>query len=103
MTHTYQPVTVADRTYIPVSDVTPDGTVEEKFIWAYIVPNQDTWLELSINGGKVHWCDWIYGIAFIDAWTSLTRADRTYSGVSKSDNTYSLLTTPTAIYQGVTK
>ena len=103
MTHTYQPVTVADRTYIPVSDVTPSGTVEDKFTWANIVPNQDTWLELLINGGKVHWCDWIYGIAWIDDYVSLTKSDNSFAGVTKSDNSYDTITTPTVTYQEVTK
>ena len=103
MAHTYIPVTTADRTYIPVSDITPSGTAEDKFTWANIVPNQDTWLELSVNGGKIHWVDWWYGTAFIDAWTSLTTPSKTYSGLTKSDNTYGSVTTPTATYQGVTK
>ncbi len=102
MTHTYQSITVADNTYTPVSDVTPSGTVEEKFTWANIVPNQDTWLELSINGGKIHWVDWWYGIAFIDDYTSLTTPSKTYSSVTKSDRTYSSVTTPAATYKGVT-
>lgn len=100
MVHTYTPLTRANRTYTPVSDVTPSGTVEEKFTWNYIVPNYDTWLELL---AKQHWCDWLFGTPFVDAWTLLTRADRTYSGVSKSDNSYSPLTTPTATYSEVTK
>jgi len=60
------------HTYIAVSDVTPSGTVEEKFTWANIVPNQDTWLELSVNGGKIHWCDWYYGTPYTDNWSSIT-------------------------------
>ena len=104
LVHTYSSVTKADNTFTAVSDVTPiTGIVEEKFTWVNIVPNQDTWWELLINGGKVRWIDWIFGTAFTDAWTSLTRADRTYSGVTKSDNSFSSVTTPTATYQGVTK
>ena len=103
MAHTYSEVTVADRTFTPVSDVTPSGTVEEKFTWFNIVPNQDTWLELSINGGKIHWCDWLFGTAWTDLWTSLTTPSKTYSGVTKSDNSYSSITTPTATYSEVTK
>ena len=60
------------HTYTAVSDVTPSGTVEEKFTWANIVPNQDTWLELSVNGGKIHWCDWYYGTPYTDNWSSIT-------------------------------
>ena len=102
MAHTYSPVTKSDNTFTPVSDITPSGTIEEKLTWANIVPNQDTWLELSVNGGKIHWVDWLFGTAWTDLWTALTTPSKTYSGVSKSDNTYSLLTTPTAIYKGVT-
>ena len=82
MAHNYSEVTKSDNTYTDVSDVTPSGTVEEKFTWANIVPNQDTWLELLINGGKVHWVDWTFGTAWTDDYTSLTRADRTYKGVT---------------------
>jgi len=82
LAHTYSSITKSDNTYKTVSDVTPEGTAEEKFTWVTIVPNQDTWLELLINGGKVHWCDWYYGTAFIDAWTSLTNPDYTYTSVS---------------------
>lgn len=83
MAHDYQPVTVADRTYTPVSDVTPiTGIVEDKFTWANIAANHSTWLELTISG-KVHWCDWLYGTGYIDAWTSITRGDRTYNEVTK--------------------
>ena len=81
MAHTYKPITVADRTYTPVSDVTPSGTVEEKFTWVNIVPNHDTWLELTLSG-KVHWCDWYYATEFVDAWASITKGDRTYSEVT---------------------
>ena len=83
MAHTYSEVTVADRTFTPVSDVTPSGTVEEKFTWVNIVPNQDTWLELLINGGKVRWADWYYATAFVDTWTSLTTPSATYQEVTK--------------------
>ena len=100
MAHDYTPITTADRTFTPVSDVTPSGTVEEKFTWNYIVPSYDTWLELLT---KQHWCDWLFGTAFTDNYTSLTAPSKTYSGVSKSDNTYSSLTTPTATYSSITK
>ena len=103
MVHTYSEVTKSDNTYTPVSDIRPIGTEEEKLTWANIVPNQDTWLELLINGGKVHWIDWLYGTAYTDLWDSLTNPSRTYSGVSKSDNTYSSVTTPSATYSEVTK
>ena len=103
MTHTYNSVTTPTTTYIPVSDVTPSGTVEDKFTWANIVPNQDTWLELLVNSGKIHWVDWWYGTAWTDAWNSLTIPDYAYSGVTKSDNSFSSITTPTATYSEVTK
>ena len=103
MAHNYSSVTKSNNTYTVVSDVTPSGTVEEKFTWANIVPNQDTWLELLVNGGKIHWVDWLFGTAFTDLWTSLTTPSKTYSGVSKSDNSYSSLTTPAATYSEVTK
>ena len=102
MTHTYQSVTKSDNTFLPVSDVTPSGTVEEKFTWANIVPNQDTWLELLVNGGKIHWVDWLFGTAFIDLWTAITTPSKTYSGITKSDNDYSPIITPTATYSEVT-
>ena len=57
------------HTYIPVSDVTPDGTVEEKLTWAYIDDEYDTWLELL---AKEHWADWYFGTAWTDAWTPIT-------------------------------
>lgn len=81
MAHTYQPITIADRTFTPVSDVTPIiGVVEEKFTWDYIVPNFDTWVELLANE---HWCDWLFGTPFVDAWVSLTTPSQTYQGVTK--------------------
>ena len=101
MAHTYQPITVADRTYTPVSDVTPiTGVIEDKFTWANTYPNYDTWVEL---GAREHWCDWYFATAWTDAWDSLTKPSKTYSGVTKSDNSYSSVTTPAATYQGVTK
>ena len=82
MGHTFTSVTKSDNTYTPVSDITPIiGIIEDKFTWANIVPNHDTWLELTISG-KVHWCDWYFGTKFVDAWTSITRGDRTYSEVT---------------------
>lgn len=102
MAHTYSSITKSDNTYTAVSDVTPiSGTVEDKFTWANIVPNQDTWLELLINGGKVRWADWYYATAFTDAWTSLTTPSSTYTGVTKSDNSFSSITTPTATYSEI--
>ena len=100
MGHDYSEVTKSDNTFTAVSDVTPNGTVEEKFTWDYIVPNWDTWAELLM---KQHWIDWYYGTAYTDNWTSVTTPSKTYLGVSKSDNSYSSVTTPTATYQGVTK
>ena len=79
MAHTYTPITTADRTFTPVSDVTPSGTVEDQFTWDAINPNYDTWLELLM---KEHWCDWYFGTAFVDAWTSVTKSDRTYQEVT---------------------
>ena len=103
MAHTYSSITKSDNTYTAVSDVTPEGTGEEQFTWVNIVPNQDTWLELLINGGKVHWIDWWYGTAWTDLWSSLTTPDATYSGVTKNDNSYSSLTTPAKTYSEVSK
>ena len=79
MAHTYVEVTKSDNTYTAVSPVRPVGTVEDQFTWDAINPNYDTWLELL---AKEHWCDWYFRTAFTDAWTSLTRADRTYQGVT---------------------
>ena len=81
LAHNYTPITTADRTYTPVSDVTPDGTAEEKLTWANIVPNHDTWLELTLSG-KIHWCDWLYGTKYTDDWDSVTKSDRTYREVT---------------------
>ncbi len=81
MAHTYQSITIGDRTYTPVSDVTPDGTVEDKLTWDILNEPYDTWIEFS-DYGRVHWCDWYYGTAFIDAWASLTTPDKTYTPVS---------------------
>jgi len=100
MGHTYSSVTKSDNTYTAVSDITPDGTIEEKFKWNYIVPIYDTWLELL---AKEHWCDWNFGTAFVDDWTSLTTPSKTYNGVTKSDRTYVSLTTPSASYSEITK
>ena len=79
MAHDYQSVTTADNTYTAVTDITPDGTVEDKFTWANIVPNYDTWIELLM---KEHWCDWYFGTKWTDAWSSVTKSDRTYQGVT---------------------
>ena len=100
MGHDYTTVTKSDNTFTPVSDITPIGTVEEKLTWAYIVPNYDTWLELL---AKEHWADWLFGTAWVDAWDSLTTPSKTFSGISKSDNAYNPITTPSASYNSVTK
>ena len=97
----YSGVTTPDNIYTPASDVTPSETVEDKFIWVNIYPNQDTWLELSINGGKVHWCDWLVGTAFTDAWSSLTTPSKTYTPITKSDRTFTPITAPTKTYISV--
>ena len=103
MAHTYTPLTKSDNTYTPVSDITPlIGDVEEKFTWVNIVPNHDTWLELTISG-KVHWCDWLYATGYVDAWTSITTPAKTYSSITKSDRTYIPVTTPSQTYSEVTK
>ena len=99
-THTYTPVTTADRIYTPVSDVTPDGTAEDKFTWANIVPNYDTWLELL---AKEHWADWLFATAFTDDYTSLTTPAKTYNSKTRADRTYTPVTTPSATYNEVTK
>lgn len=80
MGHTFQPITIADRIFTPVSDVTPDGTVEEKFTWANIAGW--TWADLH-NSSKIRWCDWYYGTAYTDNWTSITTPDKTYNEVTK--------------------
>jgi len=102
MGHTFHPVTTSDRTYTPVSDVTPSGTVEDKFTWVNIAANHSTWALLTISG-KTHWCDWLYGTAFTDAWTSLTNPDKTYNSVTKSDRTYTTIITPSQTYKEVSK
>ena len=79
MAHDYSSVTTADRTFTPVSDVTPDGTVEEKFKWNYIVPSYDTWLELL---AKEHWADWYFGVTYVDNWSTSTIPSHTYISVS---------------------
>jgi len=81
MGHTFHPVTTSDRTYTPVSDVTPSGTVEDKFTWVNIAANHSTWALLN-NSGKVHWCDWLYGDAYIDNYISITTPDYIYKEVS---------------------
>ena len=99
-THTYQSVTVADRTFTPVSDITPvTGDVEDKFTWVNTYPNYDTWIEL---GAREHWCDWYFATAWVDTYSSLTTPIKTYTGVTKSDNAYSPITTPTKTYKEVT-
>lgn len=80
MAHDYSSITTADRTYTPVSDVTPSGVVEEKFTWDYINTAFDTWLKLL---AKEHWSDWWFATAFVDAWTSLTTPNKTYNEVTK--------------------
>lgn len=105
---TYTSVTKADKVYIPVSDITPSGTVEEKFIWNYINPNYDTWVELL---AKEHWCDWLFATPFTDAWsslitptktyTSVTAPSKTYNEVTKSDRTFTPITTPAKTYVNV--
>ena len=101
MAHTYQPITTANRTFTPVSDVTPiNGDIEEKFTWANIAGW--TWADLY-NSGKVRWCDWYYGTAYTDNYTSATTPSATYSSKTRSDRTYSPVTTPSQTYNEVTK
>ena len=100
MGHTYTPITAGDRTYTPISTVTPIGTIEEKFTWDYIVPDWDTWAELLM---RQHWIDWYFGTAFTDDWTSITTPSKTYSSITKSDRTYTSVTTPSANYSEITK
>ena len=69
MAHTYQEVTKSDNAFTVVSDVRPDGAAEDQFTWANINPHYDTWLKLL---AKIHWCDWYYGTAFVDAWKEVT-------------------------------
>lgn len=87
---TYTNITTPDKTYTDVSDITPDGVIEEKFIWTYIDDEFDTWLELL---AKEHWCDWYFGVAWSDNWASL----------SKSDNIHNSITTPSASYNEIIK
>ena len=100
MAHTYKPITTADRTFTPVSDVTPSGTVEEKFTWVNIAGW--TWADLH-NSGKTRWCDWLFGTAYTDNYTSLTTPDKTYISKTRSDRTYSSITTPSSTYKEVSK
>ena len=101
MGHDYQSLSKSDNTYTPVSDITPvTGDIEDKFTWANTYPNYDTWVEL---GAKEHWCDWWFATAWTDAWSSINTPSKTYSGISKSDNSYSEVTTPAATYSEVTK
>jgi len=100
MAHTYQPITVADRTYTPVSDVTPPGTAEDKFTWANTYPNYDTWVEL---GARAHWCDWYFATPYTDDWASLTTPSKTYTSKTRSNRTYTSVTAPSATYSEVTK
>ena len=97
---TYSGLTKPNNEFTPVSDVTPSGTVEEKFTWNYIVPSYDTWLELL---AKQHWCDWLFGTKWTDNYASLTTPDKTYANVTKSDNTFNPVTTPSKTYSSVTK
>lgn len=83
MAHSYSSVTKSDNTFTAVTDVTPDGTIEEKFTWNYIVPSYDTWLELL---AKEHWADWYFGTVWTDDWTSLTIPDYAYTSVSPLDS-----------------
>lgn len=98
MAHTYKPITTADNTFTPVSDVTPNGTVEEKLTWTYINPTFDTWLELL---AKEHWADWYFGTTFTDAWDSLIAPSRTYTPITTPDKTYTSVTTPSVSYGDV--
>lgn len=98
--HTYQPITTPDKTYIPVSTLTPKGTRTETLIWTAIPAW--TWNTLS-NSGKIHWCDWYQPTAWIDAWDSLTTPAKSYTSVTKSDRTYTSITTPSQTYTTVTK
>ena len=100
MGHTYTSLTKSDNTYTPVSDVTPPGTAEDKFTWANIVPNYDTWVELL---AKEHWADWIYATAFVDAWVSITTPSATYNSKTRSNRTYTPVTTSSQTYNEVTK
>ena len=81
MVHIYSEITKSDNTYTSVSDVRPIGTVEEKLTWAIINTAYDTWKEFN-DYGRVHWCDWYYGTAYTDNWSSLTTPSATYSGVT---------------------
>ena len=100
MTHTYNPITIGDRTFIPVSDITPSGAVEDTLTWANMVPGYDTWVEFK---AREHWVDWMIGTAFTDNWTPVSTPDKTFSGVTKSDRTYNPVTVPSSTYKGVTK
>ena len=96
---TYTSVTKADKVYTPVSDITPSGTVEEKFIWNYINPNYDTWVELL---AKEHWCDWYFATPFTDAWSSLVTPTKTYASVTAPSKTYNEVTTPDRTFASIT-
>jgi len=97
---TYSGLTKSDNEFTVVSDVTPDGDSEWKFTWNYINPDWDTWLELL---GKSHWADWYFGTKWTDDYVSLTTPSKTYTSITKSDNTFSPVTTPSKIHTSVTK
>jgi len=83
LAHTYTPITRSDRTYTPVSDVTPIvGSVEEQLTWVFIEALWETWSWLELLT-KEHWCDWYYGVTYVDSWSSLTIPSYIYSEVTK--------------------
>ena len=82
MAHTYSPITTADRTYTPVSDVTPEI---DTFSWIIINPDYDTWIELN-NSGKIRWNDWAF--PWIDDWDSITAPSATYTSLTTPSKTY---------------
>ena len=75
----YQSVTVSDRTYKPMSDMTPEGDITETLVWTAIAGW--SWNDL-FNSGKIHWSDWYTQAAWTDDWDSVTKSDRTYSEVT---------------------
>jgi len=61
---TYSGLTKSDNAFTAVSDVTPTtGDYEDKFTWANIVSDYNTWLKLEL---RPRWADWIFATPFID-------------------------------------
>ena len=83
MAHDYSSVTTPSASYTSVSPVRPVGDREDQLTWTNLnTLGLTTWNKLG-NSGKVHWCDWYYGDAYTDSYTSLTTPSYSYSEVTK--------------------